>query len=227
MKRLVVGISGATGAIYGIRLLECLAKTDIETHLVVSEASEKTIHMETSWAIDEVKALAHTCYDVKNVGAAIASGSFLCEGMVVIPCAIKTVSGIANSYNDNLLVRAADVTIKEGRKLVLVARETPFHKGHLRLMLQLADMGVTILPPVPAFYCLPKTIDDIINHTVGKVLDSFHIEHNLFNRWGSDEINRAIKKKEEKNEDSGNNHGGDEGRGRFHSISLGKKSMSL
>lgn len=192
MKRLVVGISGATGAIYGIRLLEALASENIETHVIISEASEKTIQMETSWSVDQVKALAHTCYDPKNVGADIASGSFLCEGMVVIPCAIKTMSGIANSYNDNLLVRAADVTIKEGRKLVVVARETPFHKGHLKLMLQLADMGAIILPPVPAFYNLPKTIDDIINHTVGKVLDMFRIEHHLFNRWGSKKIKKAI-----------------------------------
>lgn len=195
MKRLVVGISGATGAIYGIRLLEFLSNSDIETHLIISEASEKTIHMETSWSIKEVKALAHTCYDPKDVGADIASGSFLCEGMVVIPCAMKTLSGIANSYNDNLLVRAADVALKEERKLVVVARETPFHKGHLKLMLKLADMGATILPPIPAFYCLPKTIDDLINHTVGKVLDMFRIDHRLFNRWGSNKIKNAISSK--------------------------------
>jgi 4-hydroxy-3-polyprenylbenzoate decarboxylase len=195
MKRLVVGISGATGAIYGIRLLEALAETDIETHLVISKAAEITIRMETPWKIDEVKALAHTCYDTRDVGANIASGSFLCEGMVVIPCAIKTLSGIANSYNDNLLVRAADVTIKEKRKLVVVVRETPFHKGHLKLMMNLADLGATILPPIPAFYCLPKTIDDIVNHLVGKVLDMFHIEHNLFKRWGSSEITAAMAQK--------------------------------
>jgi 4-hydroxy-3-polyprenylbenzoate decarboxylase len=195
MRRLVVGISGATGAIYGIRLLEALSETDIETHLVVSQAAEKTIHMETSWKIEEVKALAHSCYDTRDVGANIASGSFLCDGMVVIPCAIKTLSGIANSYNDNLLVRAADVTIKEKRKLVVVVRETPFHKGHLRLMMNLADLGATILPPIPAFYCLPQTIDDIVNHLVGKVLDMFHIEHNLFKRWGSSEIMNAIAQK--------------------------------
>jgi len=195
MKRLVVGISGATGAIYGIRLLEFLSNSDIETHLVISEASEKTIQMETSWTVKEVKALAHTCYDPKDVGADIASGSFLCEGMVVIPCAIKTLSGIANSYNDNLLVRAADVALKEERKLVVVARETPFHKGHLKLMLRLADMGATILPPIPAFYCLPKTIDDLIDHTVGKVLDMFRIDHRLFNRWGSNKIKNAISSK--------------------------------
>jgi 4-hydroxy-3-polyprenylbenzoate decarboxylase len=196
MRRLVVGISGATGAIYGIRLLEALAETDIETHLVISQAAEITIHMETSWKIEEVKALAHTCYDTRDVGANIASGSFLCEGMVVIPCAIKTLSGIANSYNDNLLVRAADVTIKEKRKLVVVVRETPFHKGHLRLMMNLADLGATIMPPIPAFYCLPQTIDDIVNHLVGKVLDMFHIEHNLFKRWGSPEIANALSQKQ-------------------------------
>lgn len=192
MKRLVVGMSGATGAIYGIRLLEVLSKLDIEAHLVISEAAQKTIKMETPWTVNQVKALAHTCYDNKNIGASIASGSFLTEGMVVIPCAIKTLSGIANSYNDNLLVRAADVTIKEKRKLVVVARETPFHKGHLKLMMEVADLGATILPPVPAFYCLPQTIDDIINHLVGKVLDMFHIENNMFHRWGSRETESAI-----------------------------------
>jgi 4-hydroxy-3-polyprenylbenzoate decarboxylase len=195
MRRLVVGISGATGAIYGIRLLEALSETEIETHLVVSQAAEKTIRMETSWKVDEVKGLAHTCYDPADVGANIASGSFLCDGMVVIPCAIKTLSGIANSYNDNLLVRAADVTIKEKRKLVVVVRETPLHKGHLRLMMNLADLGATILPPIPAFYCLPQTIDDIVNHLVGKVLDMFRIKHNLFKRWGSPEIMNAMAKK--------------------------------
>lgn len=191
-KRLVIGMSGATGAIYGIRLLETLADTDIEAHLVISDAARKTITMETSWSVDEVVALAHTCYDIRDIGANIASGSFLAEGMVVIPCAMKTLSGIAHSYNDNLLVRAADVNLKEKRKLVIVARETPFHRGHLNLMLQLCDMGATILPPLPAFYCLPQTLDDIINHLVGKVLDMFHIENRLFNRWGSHTLNQAI-----------------------------------
>ena len=192
MKRLVVGISGATGAIYGIRLLEFLSKTDIEAHLVISEAAKKTIHLETSWKVEDVKALAHTCYDIRDVGADIASGSFLCEGMVVIPCAIKTLSGIAHSYNENLLIRAADVALKERRKLVVVVRETPLHKGHLKLMMTLADMGATILPPMPAFYCLPKTIDDIVDHAAGKVLDLFHIDHRLFKRWGSREVKNAI-----------------------------------
>lgn len=192
MKRLVVGMSGATGAIYGIRLLEALSKSDVETHAVISGAAEKTIRMETDWSVEKVKALAHTCYDIRDIGANIASGSFLNEGMVVIPCAMKTLSGIANSYNDNLLVRAADVTIKEKRKLVIVARETPFHKGHLKLMMEAADLGATILPPVPAFYCLPKTIDDLVNHLVGKVLDMFRIENNLYHRWGGSEIKKAL-----------------------------------
>jgi len=196
MKRLVVGMSGATGAIYGIRLLEVLSNTEIETHLVISKAAEKTIRMETPWRVKQVKELADTCYDPRDVGANIASGSFLTEGMVVIPCAIKTLSGIAHSYNDNLLVRAADVAIKEKRKLVVVARETPFHKGHLKLMVQAADLGATILPPLPAFYCLPQTIDDLINHLVGKVLDMFHIEHNLFHRWGSREIESSMAERE-------------------------------
>jgi flavin prenyltransferase len=192
MKRLIVGMSGATGAIYGIRLLEVLSRSDVETHLVISEAAQKTIQMETPWAVKQVKALAHTCYDPRDIGANIASGSFLNEGMVVIPCAIKTLSGIANSYNDNLLVRAADVTIKEKRRLIIVARETPLHKGHLKLMMEAADLGAVILPPVPAFYCLPQTIDDLINHLVGKVLDMFGIEHRLFHRWGSREIESAM-----------------------------------
>jgi 4-hydroxy-3-polyprenylbenzoate decarboxylase len=191
MKRLVIGMSGATGAIYGIRLLEVLADTDIEAHLVISDAARKTINLETSRSVDEVVSLAHTCYDIRDVGANIASGSFLVEGMVVIPCAIKTLSGIAHSYNDNLLVRAADVNLKEKRKLVVVARETPLHKGHLNLMMQVADLGATILPPVPAFYCLPQTIDDIINHLVGKVLDMFHIEKQMFPSMGKQHIKKS------------------------------------
>lgn len=221
MKRLVVGISGATGAIYGIRLLECLAETDIETHLVVSQASHKTIGMETSWKMEDVMALAHTTYDIGDVGAAIASGSFLCEGMVVIPCAIKTLSGIAHSYNDNLLVRAADVTLKEKRNLVVVVRETPLHKGHLNLMMQLADLGATILPPIPAFYFLPKTIDDLINHTVGKVLDTFHIPHNLFDRWGSDKLTQAMAEKGLDGEGSQEASPGKANQRKIHSGALG------
>lgn len=195
MKRLVVGISGATGAIYGIRLLEFLSKSDIETHLVVSRSAEKTIRMETSWTLEQVKALATVTYDMEDVGADISSGSFQAEGMVVIPCSIKSLSAIANSYNENLLIRAADVALKERRKLVLVVRETPLHRGHLSLMMNVADAGGVILPPIPAFYFLPKTIDDLINHTVGRVLDVFSIDHRLFNRWGSQKLKNALKKK--------------------------------
>ena len=192
MKKIVVGMSGASGAIYGIRLLEFLSQMDIETHLVISDAARETIEIETPWTLKQVKDLAHTCYENRDVGADIASGSFLNDGMVVIPCSIKTLSGIANSYNDNLLARAADVTIKEKRQLVVVVRETPFHKGHLRLMMAAADLGATILPPVPAFYTLPRTIDDIVNQLVGKVLDLFKIKHNLFQRWGSPETESAL-----------------------------------
>jgi len=195
MKRLVVGITGATGAVYGIRILEFLSKSDVETHLVISRSAEKTIRMETSWSLDQVKALATVTYAMEDVGADISSGSFHTEGMAVIPCSIKSLSAIANSYNENLLIRAADVTLKERRKLVLVVRETPFHRGHLNLMLNVADAGGIILPPIPAFYFLPKTMDDLINHTVGRVLDVFGIDHTLFNRWGSQKLKNALKKK--------------------------------
>jgi len=195
MKRLIVGISGATGAIYGIKLLEVLSKSNVETHLVITEAAEKTILMETDWTVEKVKSLAKFVYDIKDVGADIASGSFHIDGMVVIPCSIKSLSAIANSFNLNLLIRAADVTIKERRKLVLAVRETPLHKGHLNLMMNLADSGVIILPPIPAFYFHPRTIDDLIHHTIGKILDLVHIEHNLFDRWGSTEIKKTLKKK--------------------------------
>ena len=196
MKRMIVGISGASGAIYGIRLLETLHRSsNVETHLVLSEAAQETILMETSWDVKDIQSLATVCYDVNDIGADIASGSFLADGMVVIPCSMKSLSAIANSMNENLLIRAADVTLKERRPLVVVVRETPLHKGHLTLMAKLADLGGTILPPIPAFYFRPKTIDDLINHTVGKVLDLFHIEHHLFQRWGSSELKKVLKKK--------------------------------
>lgn len=182
-KRIVIGIAGASGVIYGVRMLEELRKTDYETHLIISEAGKLNIEIETDYRAEEVAALADVVYDHKNVAAGPASGSFLTEGMVVVPCTIKTLSGIANSYTENLLVRAADVCLKEKRKLVLMVRETPFHKGHLRLMTQAADMGAHILPPVPSFYHFPETIDDIINQTIGKIFDFFGIEHNLFRRW--------------------------------------------
>ena len=199
MKRLIVGISGATGAIYGIRLLEVLAKSNVETHLVITEAAQKTILMETDWKVEKIKSLAKVAYDIQDIGANIASGSFQSEGMVVIPCSIKSLSAIANSFNVNLLIRAADVTLKERHKLVLVVRETPLHKGHLNLMLRVTDIGATLLPPIPAFYFHPKTIDDLINHTVGKVLDLFGINHHLFERWGSPKLKETLKKKGLKN----------------------------
>ena len=197
--RLTIGISGATGAIFGIRLLEFLSKSDVETHLIITEAGENTILMETDWKVEEVKSLAKVVHDIKDLGADISSGSFLSEGMVIIPCSIKSLSGIANSFNENLLIRTADVTLKERRKLVLVVRETPLHLGHIELMLQASRMGAILLPPVPAFYFYPKTIDDLINHTVGKVLDLFGINHHLFQRWGSAPLKKILKKRGFKN----------------------------
>jgi 4-hydroxy-3-polyprenylbenzoate decarboxylase len=182
-RRIIIGISGASGVIYGVRMLEHLRDTDCETHLVLSKSAKLTIEIETSYAAKEVAAMADYTYDNKNMAAAISSGSFLTDGMIVAPCTIKTLSGIANSYTDNLLVRAADVSLKEKRKLVLLVRETPLHKGHLQLMTTAADLGAHILPPVPSFYHMPKTIDDIIDQTVGKVFDYMDIEHDLFSRW--------------------------------------------
>ncbi len=182
--KLIVGLSGATGIIYGIRLLEVVNKLpDIETHLVISKAAKEMIEHETDRTVAQVEALASHLYDNQDVGAAISSGSFETAGMVIIPCSIKTMSSIAISYNANLMTRAADVTLKEKRKLVLVVRETPLHLGHLRRMADLAETGAVILPPMPAFYHNPKVIDDIINQTVGKVLDQFKIKHSLFERW--------------------------------------------
>jgi 4-hydroxy-3-polyprenylbenzoate decarboxylase len=181
---LIVGISGATGAMYGIRLLQVLAGIkEIETHLIISPVAAKNIQLETEYTLKKVKALAHYTYDIDDIGACLSSGSFKRDGMIIAPCSIKTLSALANSYTSNLLIRAADVTLKERRKLVVLARETPLHLGHLRNMVSLTEMGAIIMPPVPAFYHRPKTIQDIIDHTIGKVLDLFDIEHNLFKRW--------------------------------------------
>jgi 4-hydroxy-3-polyprenylbenzoate decarboxylase len=188
--KLIVGISGASGAIYGLRLLEVLRQANVESHLVITPAARQTIRLETQRTVKEVQALASRVYDVDDVGAAIASGSFQMTGMAVIPCSIRSMSAIAHSHSDNLLLRAADVTLKERRRLVLVVRETPLHQGHLRAMLQLSEMGAILLPPMPAFYHFPETVDDIVNHTVGKLLDLFDIEHSLYHRWrGSDPHN--------------------------------------
>ncbi len=184
-QRLIVGLSGASGVIYGIRLLEVLrARPDVETHLVVTKPAERTIVEETPYRVADVKALASVVHRVTDVGASIASGSFRTMGMVVVPCSIHTVSAIAYCQSDNLLTRAADVVLKEGRKLVLVVRETPLHRGHLKSLLAAAEAGAVILPPVPAFYGLPKTLEDVIDHTVGRVLDLFGIAHDLVRRWG-------------------------------------------
>lgn len=186
MRRIVVGLSGATGAIYGIRLLQVLQpRTDVETHLVISDPARETICLETDWTIPQVEALATTTYAVTDIAAAISSGSFKTDGMVVVPCSMKTLSAIANSYNDNLLVRAADVTLKERRRLILVPRETPLHAGHLRMMLLATEMGAILVPPTPAFYNHPTSLDDIVNHTVGRLLDLLGIEtQGLLKRWG-------------------------------------------
>lgn len=182
-KRIIVGISGASGVIYGIRLLEVLRDAQVETHAIISGAAKKNILLETNYAVADVEKLATHVHDEKNMAASISSGSFKTDGMVVVPCAIKTLSGIAHSYSENLMIRAADVILKERRKLVLVVRETPLHKGHLELMTRVVDFGGIILPPVPAFYHAPETIDDIINHTLGKILDCLGIENDLFARW--------------------------------------------
>ena len=183
-KRLIIGISGASGVIYGVELLRLLADQDVQTHLVLSESGKRNIEIETRHKVRDIERMADYTYDIEDVGAPVASGSFLTDGMVVVPCTIKTLSGIANSFADNLMLRAADVTLKEKRKLVLVVRETPFHKGHLRLMIMAAEMGAHILPPIPSFYHKPRTIEDIVHQTVGRIFDYLGIEHNLFRRWG-------------------------------------------
>jgi flavin prenyltransferase len=189
-KRLIVGIAGASGVIYGVRMLEVLKNRGIETHLIISEAGKLNIKIETDYDVDEVLAMADFTYTNKQIAASVASGSFQTMGMVVAPCTVKTLSGIANSYNENLLIRAADVQLKEKRKLALMFRETPLHVGHLRLLTLAAEMGAHIVPPVPAFYHHPKTIDDIINQSVGKVLDYIGIEHDLFKRWDNSELEK-------------------------------------
>jgi 4-hydroxy-3-polyprenylbenzoate decarboxylase len=183
-NRIVVAISGASGAIYGIKTLQYLQDTNIETHLIISEAGKRNILVETTHGPEAVLAMADHVYDHRDVGAPPASGSFLTLGMLVVPCSIKTLSGIANCYSENLIVRAADVTLKEKRKLLLMVRETPLHQGHLKLMLRASRNGALILPPAPAFYHHPKTVDDIINQTIGKIFDAMGIEHDLFQRWG-------------------------------------------
>jgi 4-hydroxy-3-polyprenylbenzoate decarboxylase len=182
-KRLIVGITGASGTILGIRLLQALEPTPIETHLILSKSATLTITQETDWQVDQVLSLADVTYDFSDIAAPIASGSFLALGMVVMPCSIKTLSAVANSYSEDLLARAADVTLKEGRPLILVVRETPYHAGHLRLMSEATAAGAIIFPPVPAFYTRPKSIDEMIDNTVGRVLARIGIQNNLYHEW--------------------------------------------
>ncbi|KIL45077.1 UbiX family flavin prenyltransferase [Jeotgalibacillus soli] len=188
-KKIVVGMTGASGAIYGIRLIEALNKLNIESHVVISSSAVKTIHHETDYTINQVESLCSHLYDSNDIGATISSGSFLVDGMIIAPCSIKTLSSVANSFNDNLITRAADVSLKERRKLVLMVRETPLHLGHLKLMQTVTENGAVILPPVPSFYHHPKLLDDIVAQSVGKALDQFRIEADLFERWGGLEEN--------------------------------------
>jgi 4-hydroxy-3-polyprenylbenzoate decarboxylase len=184
LKRLVVGISGASGVIYGIRLLELLREAPVvESHLIVSDAARRTILEETDVSMAEVDALAARRYSNKDIGAAVASGSFKTHGMVIAPCSIKTAAAVAHCAADTLMARAADVTLKEGRPLILLVRETPLHLGHLRVLTALAEMGAVILPPMPAFYHRPKQIDDLINHTLARVLDRLGIPQTLVPEW--------------------------------------------
>ena len=184
MRRLVVAITGATGAIYGIRLLERLrAMPDVETHLIISDPGKRTIVEETDVPVSDVEALATHRHDNRDIGASIASGSFRTSGMVIAPCSIKTAAAIASCHADTLVARAADVTLKEGRPLILLVRETPLHVGHIKCMLALAEMGAVVLPPMPAFYHRPKAIDDLVNHTVARVLDRLGLPQTLVAEW--------------------------------------------
>jgi len=182
--RLIVGMSGASGVIYGIRLLEVLQRLpDVETYLVMSDSAKMNIAIETEWSANDVKALADQVYSNNDIAANIASGSFKTEGMIIAPCAMKTLSAVANSYADCLIVRAADVTLKERRRLVLVPRETPLHTGHCELLLKASQNGAIIAPPMPAHYIIPKTIDDLVDHQVGRILDLFDLDPGLVKRW--------------------------------------------
>lgn len=186
--RLVVAITGASGVVYGIRMLEVLKELGVETHLIMSEWGAKNIKIETDKTADYVRSLATKCYEDDNMAAPMSSGSFKTDGMTIVPCSMKTLASIANAFDDSLVSRAAGVCIKEQRKLVLVPRETPLSKIHLDNMVKLADSGAVILPAMPGFYHRPKTMDDLIDHVVGKVLDQFDIDHGLFKRWGGQTV---------------------------------------
>jgi len=187
MKRLIIGISGASGVIYGIRTLQVLQQvSDVETHLIMSQAARQTLALESDYTLREVQAFADVVHDARDIAASISSGSFKTDGMAILPCSMKTLSGIVHSYSDGLLTRAADVVLKERRRLVLCVRETPLHLGHLRMMTTAAELGAIIMPPVPAFYHRPENVMQIVDQTVNRVLDQFDItlEEDLFTRWG-------------------------------------------
>ncbi|WP_426435373.1 UbiX family flavin prenyltransferase [Bradyrhizobium genosp. P] len=185
-RRLIVGISGASGVVYGLRTLQLLRNAGIETHLVMSKTAEVTFAHETSVKIADVRAAAHTVYRIDDMAAAIASGGFRTAGMIVAPCSIRSMSEIATGVTSTLLTRAADVTLKERRRLVLMVRETPLHAGHLRTMAALSDMGAIVAPPVPAFYARPRSIEEMVDQTVGRMLDLFDIDIGVVHRWGED-----------------------------------------
>ncbi len=185
-RRIIVGLTGASGAIYGVRLLEMLRDRGLEVHLVMTKPAERTIVEETDRTVPQVRELADVVHNVANIGASIASGSFQTEGMIVAPCSVRTAAAIAHCLTDNLLTRAADVILKERRRLLLLVRETPLHAGHLKALLLASESGAIIMPPVPAFYSRPASVQDIVDHTVGRMLDHFGVGHSLVKRWGSE-----------------------------------------
>lgn len=194
MRRIIIGISGASGVVYGIRLLEILKdQKGIETHLIMSGAGRMNVGIETKYSLRDVEALADVVHRTNNISANISSGSFRTDGMIVTPCSMKTLSGIVNSYAENLLCRAADVVLKEGRKLVLMPREAPLHVGHCKLLYEAAQIGIIIAPPMPAFYNRPKSIEDIIDHSLGRILDLFELDPGIVKRWsGHDKMKEGL-----------------------------------
>lgn len=192
-KRIVIGMSGASGAVLGIEILKILGQDpEWETHLVISRGAELTVAEETEYSLDEVKSLADKVHDIKNIGASIASGTFKTEGMIIVPCSMKTVAGVVSGYSDNLLLRAADVTIKERRTLVAVPRESPLSTIHLRNMLALAETGAILIPPMVTYYNKPLSLEDMNRHIIGKILDKFGVEVPGFNRWGETAALREV-----------------------------------
>jgi 4-hydroxy-3-polyprenylbenzoate decarboxylase len=190
-RRIIVGISGASGIVYGVRALQLLRDCGVETHLVMSKSAKLTLHHEMDMPLADVEALAGEVHAVKNIGASIASGSFATDGMLIAPCSVRTMSEIATGVTSTLLTRAADVVLKERRRLVLMVRETPLHTGHLRTMTQLSEMGAIIAPPVPAFYTRPQTLDGVVTQTVGRALDLFGLHHEKVQRWRGDDIRKG------------------------------------